>query len=80
MFEQVLAADDFEVFYQVMLKRNMLIQEQCLVLIIRELGGIPESLLPAGEGCAASSGGGGGESMSPYNDEEEDRILQEVLR
>ena len=44
LFEQVLAATDFNVFSASMAKRNILIQEQVLAMILASTGALPTSL------------------------------------
>ncbi|ESO01983.1 hypothetical protein HELRODRAFT_188546 [Helobdella robusta] len=43
-FEQVLSANDFKLFYPLMAKRNILIQEQVLAMILAATGILPDSL------------------------------------
>merc|ERR1712226_813085 len=43
LFEQVLASTDYNIFTQVMTKRNIMIQEQVLVMIMAATGSLPDS-------------------------------------
>lgn len=45
LFEQVLAATDFDIFYAAMAKRNIMIQEQVLAMILASSGALPSSLV-----------------------------------
>jgi hypothetical protein len=44
LFEQVLSATDFNIFYAAMAKRNIMIQEQVLAMILESTGALPSSL------------------------------------
>ena len=44
LFEQVLATTDFNMFYALMAKRNIMIQEQVLAMILAANGVLPSSL------------------------------------
>lgn len=78
IFEQVLAADDFDVFYQVMVKRNIMIQEQVLLMIIAATGSIPDSLLP--DQHKSSQRELAAAARVDIDDRAEEEILQEVMR
>ena len=69
LFEQVAAANDFHVFLPVMIKRNVMIQEQVLLMIMAATGSIPESMMPKVDGE--------GQPMTPAT---EDVAEQDILR
>ena len=83
LFEQVLAAVDFNLFYPLMAKRNIMIQEQVLAMIIASTGILPESLSkssqmradvevhPTRAAIIISSSGG---------DRHEEELLKQVIR
>ena len=70
LFEQVAAANDFHVFLPVMIKRNIMIQEQVLLMIMAATGSIPESMMPTTVDCK-------GQGRTPAT---EDVAEQDVLR
>lgn len=45
MFEQVLAANDFNIFYTAMARHNILVQEQVIAMLLATTGIVPLSLL-----------------------------------
>jgi len=65
LFEQVWAADDFEIFKRMMTQKNIELQLQALELIQQRYGVLPDSLQP----------GAGRET-----DENENKIMEEVAR
>jgi len=65
LFEQVWAADDFEIFKRMMIQKNIELQLQALELLQQRYGVLPESLQP-------------GEKK--IEDENENRIMEEVAR
>lgn len=67
LFEQVWAADDFEIFKRMMLQKNIELQLQALELLQQRYGVLPESLQPEG---------GGKKTV----DESESKIMEEVAR
>ncbi|XP_070578176.1 cilia- and flagella-associated protein 36-like isoform X2 [Ptychodera flava] len=71
-FEQVEAAQDYEIFKRMMIQKNIELELQALRLIQERNGVIPESMTP-GEKSSVQY------SQAQIEDEEE-RILQEVLR
>ena len=75
LFEQVLAATDFNIFCQVMVKRNIMIQEQVLVMIIAATGQIPDAFSTAQKGRQS-----GGEVMKGAQDGQEAEVLKQVMK
>merc|ERR1711936_1442931 len=65
LFQQVWAADDFEIFKRMMIQKNIELQLQALELLQQRYGVLPESLQP-------------GEKK--IEDENENRIMEEVAR
>ena len=47
LFEQVLAADDPDIFFRLMVQKNIELQQQALMLIVQLQGNLPSSLLTA---------------------------------
>ena len=72
----MLIADDFEAFQHVMTKRNLLIQEQVLLLIIASTGYHPDSLKPLTE---APSGGDVASRLSAHDNNEQE-VLNAIMR
>eukprot|EP00090_Calanus_glacialis_P025543 TRINITY_DN3994_c0_g1_i2.p1 TRINITY_DN3994_c0_g1~~TRINITY_DN3994_c0_g1_i2.p1 ORF type:complete len:337 (+),score=97.02 TRINITY_DN3994_c0_g1_i2:42-1013(+) len=65
LFEQVWAADDFEIFKRMMLQKNIELQLQALELLQQRYGVLPESLQPEGK---------------KTEDENESKVMEEVAR
>ena len=79
LFDQVLAANDFHIFCQLMIKRNIMIQEQVLAMIITATGGLPESLT-SGEGQASIDRAQKEAAGKPIDfDKQEEEVLKQVL-
>ncbi len=82
IFTQLTAASDFEVFYQMMLKCNITIQEQVLMMILAAVGSLPDSMLPGAvivQRQHQHQHGGASRSPPATTSHDED-ILQRVLR
>lgn len=69
LFELVLAMDDYEVFVRMMTTKNIELQQQALLLIMKTTGGLPDSLTMESQ------------SQSPPHAprESEDEIMRRVL-
>jgi len=65
LFEQVWAADDYEIFKRMMIQKNIDLQMEALELLQQRYGVLPESLQPSKESPAV---------------EGEDKVMQEVTR
>lgn len=81
IFTQLMAANDFEVFYQMMMKCNITIQEQVLMMILAAVGSLPESMLPGAVIVQRQQQGQGqrfAANAATANHDED--ILQRVLR
>lgn len=80
-----MAATDFQMFCQVMIKRNIMIQEQVLVMIIAATGGLPDSLQVSGGGrvAAKTSQAQASTSFKPgapgADDKQEEDLLRQVM-
>ncbi|KAI0220419.1 Cilia- and flagella-associated protein 36 [Lamellibrachia satsuma] len=73
LFEQVAAANDFNIFLPVMIKRNIMIQEQVLLMIMAATGSIPESMMPTTNSQ--------GQDMTPAAvDSTERDMLHEIMK
>ena len=69
LFELVLAMDDFDIFVRLMTQKNIELQQQALMLIIKTTGSLPDSLTE-----------GGSQGPPPANmAESEDEIMKRVL-
>ncbi|XP_068249619.1 cilia- and flagella-associated protein 36 [Palaemon carinicauda] len=66
LFEQVWAADDFEIFKRMMIQKNLELQLQALELLQQKHGIIPESCIP-------------GDSMTPAEQEIMEEIIKKSL-
>ncbi|XP_066946316.1 cilia- and flagella-associated protein 36 isoform X2 [Macrobrachium rosenbergii] len=66
LFEQVWAADDFEIFKRMMIQKNLELQLQALELLQQKHGIIPESCIP-------------GDSMTPEEQAVMDEIIKKSL-
>ena len=71
LFEQVLAMDDLEIFVRLMTQKNIELQQQALMLIMKTTGHLPDSLTEGGSAPQASSGS---EGMM-----DDDEIMRRVL-
>ena len=69
LFELVLAMDDYEVFVRMMTTRNIELQQQALMLIMKTTGALPDSLTESSQS----------QSPPPAPRESEDEILKRVL-
>ncbi|KAK2150854.1 hypothetical protein LSH36_385g01038 [Paralvinella palmiformis] len=69
---------NFDIFCQLMIKRNIMIQEQVLVMIIAATGGLPQSLTGA-EGQAAMNKQKEAAGKPIDFDKQEEELLQHVL-
>lgn len=77
VYEQVLAADNYNLFVNLMLRHNVELQQQCLLLILKEIGNLPPSVIAAATGASVETlqalvasaqsgdGGGGGGGKAP---------------
>jgi hypothetical protein len=75
LFEQVLAATDFEIFYTAMAKRNIMIQEQVLAMILAATGALPASFMRE-----SGTDARGGRSALAADDHQEEEILRRVIQ
>ena len=66
IFEQVFAALDYEIFRKVMTKRNIMIQEQVLLMIIAATGQLPASMQF--------------EVIKAGGDKQEEQVLKQAMR
>lgn len=73
LLEQVQAAQDFDVFKRLMLRKNVELELQALQMIQKRNGVIPDVLKPGSETSVAYS-------TSANTDNDEEMLLQEVLR
>merc|ERR1712184_158663 len=69
LFEQVWAADDFEIFKRMMIQKNIELQLQALELLQQRYGVLPESLQPGVKGTEAAA-----------TSESEEKVMLEVVR
>lgn len=69
LFEQVWAADDFEIFKRMMVQKNIELQLQALELLQQRYGVLPESLQPGVKGKEAAA-----------TSESEEKVMLEVVR
>jgi hypothetical protein len=78
LFEQVLATTDFKIFYALMAKRNIMIQEQVLAMILSANGVLPFSLTRE---TMAQRGGKKSSSAAavPADDRQEEELLRIVM-
>jgi hypothetical protein len=67
LFEQVWAANDYEIFKQMMIQKNVQLQLQALEMIQQRCGITPQSFLPSD----------GEENLQT---EEESRVMEEVIK
>jgi len=67
LFEQVWAADDYEIFKRMMIQKNIDLQMEALELLQQRYGVLPESLQPSKESATAGVEG-------------EDKVMKEVTR
>jgi hypothetical protein len=67
LFEQVWAANDYEIFKRMMIQKNVELQLQALEMIQQRYGITPQSFLPTD----------GDENLQT---EEESRIMEEVIK
>ncbi|XP_053389654.1 cilia- and flagella-associated protein 36-like [Mercenaria mercenaria] len=70
LFELVLAMDDYQVFVRMMTTKNIELQQQALMLIMKTTGALPDSL----SDCQSQS-----QSPPPAPRESEDEIMKRVL-
>lgn len=77
LFEQVLATCDPEIFTQLMVKWNIMIQEQVLVLLIASRGSLPDSMIPmeVRRGRVQQKS-----NMVGAEDQREEELLQQVMK
>lgn len=81
LFEQVLATTDYQIFVKMMTKRNIMIQEQVLLMIIASTGSLPDAFVKTGDGSKEKSDRTSSPSPSvPVCDLDEERLLQQVMR
>ena len=86
LFEQVLAATDFTVFSASMAKRNIMIQEQVLAMILASTGVLPTCLTRDSPAAAAGTDMRHGKKSPSYviiggmDDKEEKELLQLVMQ
>jgi len=83
MFEQVLAAVDFSIFSTAMAKRNIMIQEQVLAVILASTGALPLCLTRESPAAAVMDM----QHKSPcyviiggMDDKEEQQLMQLVMQ
>lgn len=67
LFEQVWAANDYEIFKRMMIQKNVELQLQALEMIQQRYGITPQSFLPT-------------ERDESLQTEEESRIMEEVIK
>jgi len=74
LFEQVWAADDYEIFKRMMIQKNIELQLQALELLQQRYGILPEVLQPGVEG--------GGEAHEEEDEDKknEDQVMQQIVK
>jgi len=85
LFEQVLATTDFTIFSALMAKRNIMIQEQVLAMILAATGALPTCLTRDSPAAAATDMHRGNKSPSyvvigGMDDKEEKELMQLVMQ
>jgi len=78
LFEQVWAADDFEIFKQIMIQKNIELQLQALELLQQRYGVLPLSLQPGGKNEKTNLDDE--EDGDENENQTEDKVMLEVAR
>ncbi|CAD5121860.1 DgyrCDS10327 [Dimorphilus gyrociliatus] len=71
-FEQIMAANDFRVFANVITRHNIVAQQQVLFLLIKKLGRLPDSMTPQDVAAVAEA--------APSLDPEDEKLLKEIVK
>ncbi|KAK4885058.1 hypothetical protein RN001_001329 [Aquatica leii] len=76
LFDQIWAANDYELFKRMMTQRNVELQLQALELIEQKYGVMPESFIPQSRQTTINTGG----SANNEDIDMEDEIMEEVIK
>ena len=69
MFELVLAMEDYEIFVRMMTQKNIELQQQALMLILKTQGALPDSLMDGPSNSPAA----------PRPQDSEEELMRKVL-
>ena len=80
LYDQVMASTDFNIFYGAMAKRNIVIQQQVLVMILAATGSMPASFSLDESGSGKKGAKKEDVLKTTTDDRQEEELLRQVMK